>query len=1002
MPKFDTGVGVIQAKKVYKQHSVFLIILFSLFLSVPLCARGNQEIGLPKVDRLIKERNYNEAILELAAYMNENPEDFDGAQRRIKRIIDMRENYNKKAMELLLVLAEEPTNDKKKLEMIAFMETLEKNPNQATRDFIAGTKAAAQFTYYRARFDEIMNEANQLIDAREWARAPAVFNEGFSFYKTDFDEANDPETVSEVNRRLGNILSANASYVALQLPLETAVLEVRAALEAGDAPRIDTAFSSLAGVVEEYAKIRNRIAENGWFFEDSFIELQKTAEVVTENSFLPFALRFTLGRKTSNRFEGILGAMDSQYTVILGELDALTDQVLRSFWQSALSEAEAGRYDAMLQALDTSALIARSALRMDGPGRLFAYRDDTWGRRDQPKRTAELASVESVMRESSQYATLVRRFESLVSAGASPSGMTASPAGVRTYPDQTYASSQAKAAELDSIRAGIFESVRRAQGLASIGAYADDYSALLASLDEKVLGSRNALHEEMLRYLADSGGQILELRTGEYEGASAYLTGVQSTPDSPLLFYPAEALSAFNALRTGLISDLSSFNKVLTAQASLGTDIKVLEFYTAAIASLEERRSGLERLAGLTATGISRANSRILEAAVARQESERRYAQAQAALRRSDFPTARDNLQRSRDKASESLSIQESASFRLDTDRKLELLGAEITRIENESVVREVRALISSGKNFYYQGNFDQAEQVFIQAKTRWAVTNIEANAEVTNWLDIINIALSMKTGRTIPISEPLYPQLSQILSGANTLYSRGKELIESGKRAEGTAVLQEAKEKLQQLQLLYPLNQDAGQLTLLINQLIDPTQFRVFFRDKVESIRSNYRTERQTAYSDLLDLYQINPAYPGIRSLLTEIEYYLGIRIPPPDPKALARSAELTRLAQRTYDANRRTEFESALVQLDEAIKLNPDNSAAVALKDRVQTAIGGQSLAVLSAEDEAKYNRALQLLFSGAKYDALALVNELLQSPKSRNSSKVQDLKKRIESQL
>ena len=119
----------------------------------------------------------------------------------------------------------------------------------------------------------------------------------------------------------------------------------------------------------------------------------------------------------------------------------------------------------------------------------------------------------------------------------------------------------------------------------------------------------------------------------------------------------------------------------------------------------------------MTATGISRANSRILEAAVARQESERRYAQAQAALRRSDFPTARDNLQRSRDKASESLSIQESASFRLDTDKKLELLGAEITRIENESVVREVRALISSGKNFYYQGNFDQAEQVFIQAK---------------------------------------------------------------------------------------------------------------------------------------------------------------------------------------------------------------------------------------------------------------------------------------------
>ena len=136
--------------------------------------------------------------------------------------------------------------------------------------------------------------------------------------------------------------------------------------------------SSLAGVVEEYAKIRNRIAENGWFFEDSFIELKRRPKSLRKTLFFRSPCVLPLEGKPPNRFEGIL-ARWTQYTVILGELDALTDQILRSFWQSALSEAEAGRYDLCFRLL-ISVLIARSALRMDGPGRLFAYRDDTCGK----------------------------------------------------------------------------------------------------------------------------------------------------------------------------------------------------------------------------------------------------------------------------------------------------------------------------------------------------------------------------------------------------------------------------------------------------------------------------------------------------------------------------------------------------------------------------------------------------------------------------------------------
>ena len=70
--------------------TLILTIIVLLFLPFCAVAGGNPEKGLPKVDRLIKDRNYNAAILELAAYIQENPEDFDGAQQRIRRIIKLR------------------------------------------------------------------------------------------------------------------------------------------------------------------------------------------------------------------------------------------------------------------------------------------------------------------------------------------------------------------------------------------------------------------------------------------------------------------------------------------------------------------------------------------------------------------------------------------------------------------------------------------------------------------------------------------------------------------------------------------------------------------------------------------------------------------------------------------------------------------------------------------------------------------------------------------------
>jgi hypothetical protein len=115
----------------------------------------------------------------------------------------MREEYNDTAGALVNVLVDEPTNDEKKLTMIQSLETMEKNPNQTTQDFIAETKEAAQFTYYRAKFDEIMRDGNALIDQRRFVDAARKFTEGYGFYKTEFDEENaNTPLLAKVNETL--------------------------------------------------------------------------------------------------------------------------------------------------------------------------------------------------------------------------------------------------------------------------------------------------------------------------------------------------------------------------------------------------------------------------------------------------------------------------------------------------------------------------------------------------------------------------------------------------------------------------------------------------------------------------------------------------------------------------------------------------------------------------------------------------------------------------------
>ena len=153
-----------------------------------LFASGRKDANLTAADDLIAQGKLNEAMLFLEEYIKRRPEDFDGAQRRIDRIFALRNKYTDAANELIDVIIDEPLNDEKKLALVDRLERQESDPTETERAFVAETKIASQFTYYRAVFDSIMKEGAALLNGRRFTGAARRFADGLTLYRSDFYE----------------------------------------------------------------------------------------------------------------------------------------------------------------------------------------------------------------------------------------------------------------------------------------------------------------------------------------------------------------------------------------------------------------------------------------------------------------------------------------------------------------------------------------------------------------------------------------------------------------------------------------------------------------------------------------------------------------------------------------------------------------------------------------------------------------------------------------------
>ena len=1013
----STGNFVVKAYNC--SDKLMILIFFSIFLLfaaiLPVYAGGSRDQELSKADALIKEKEFDEAISILTEFSRNHPERFDEVQSRLRQIYKLREEFNRAAEELINTLLNDPDNNEKILELSTKLYSLEKGDSPLLVNFVSRTRGFSQFNVNRTMLRDILQKGGQQVKNRDSVAAMQTYAGGLTFMRDEFFTMGYGKEIEESVIRETN--RVNAMIASFQQAVSQAVSlssEVSRAISSGDMSRINQSITALMPAVDRLIALKNELYTAVNIFDDLLNQLQEDDPELGDRCHLAFLTVLINGRSGEAIQEGMLGAFDAAWKSSAGSnLDVLSSY-LETANNVALTSFNAGNYQAAIASLN------RIENYYGLAGQFFTkhlqYFRQTGAGSEKAQTISALGNT-IITVDIPQYAVLRALNEANMALRAAsniamrhsidPTSLTRWQEGRINVTAAFSAEQQAR----DAIKRTQSEIEDLTEKTGQINAEIKTYynvthiTNVLNAVEKYRLWLLNEEIQSARRYYTiahnNISGNIIagkeEMKTGRN-----YLDGIKTTDENgtdEIHYYPTEAMETLTRMNRALASELESNNAVLARYGEeadyITSNAEIIKINTGYRAVINEMSSLYSQ--GLTLAETARTRSTQAEAY--RQEAERLYRDGQAAYQRQDFELARERVTQAAGRINNSLEIQESPSLRSTWNMQLLNLGESISRAENEVIIAEVRGLLNTARSAYYAGNYQQAEDNLVRARNRWRVTNPEDNDEVLYWLGLIRTALSARTGRTIPVTAPLFAEMSQLNSQAHRSYEEGTRLINTGQRALGLAKLEEARRMTREVRLMFPFNQEAGILELRIEQFIDPRAFTASFELRLRTAVAGTRQRSLEAFADLQNLAEINPGYPNIRSILTQAEIDMGFRPPPPNPANIARSRDLTASVNRIIDGSLAALYNSALAQIDEAIALNPENADAMRAKDRLLARMSVPGTIVLSSEDEETYQRAMRELQAGNTVIARALIERLMQNPRNRNITKLVELQRRLQ---
>jgi len=988
-----------------------LIAVLSIY---PLCASGNSEEeqqGTPytidDAESYIDNKQYNEAMSVLVDIVRNDPEQMERAQKLILEIKQYRDQYNQKYEELMAVLFEEEDYEKS-LTLIQELESLDPNPNVATQGALTDARISAEFVYNRNVFTQIMDQALVFLNDEKYLQAINLYSTGFNLSKRTFDESNYDILIKEpAERSMNNLenlvtdletdwaeyLRNTQNYISNEIQADTAISQEQLFT---DLERLVT----LREQVYQYAEIMSR--QNQLVVSSS--------ENGQEDFYLSFMERFLQGRSTQENREGILAAMDLYIDQNLNLLVDYYDEKTSTLYQNGITQSDLGNWQNAIEAYGEAYGLSQEYLSFLNLGNRRIHIDDN----------QEMDKHSRIVRDNYQPLIVEQQALSLKSEGLIEigqgreflitqienfeNGVTEDLwaerellASLRPEYDILYIEVSNQFSELkdDPYSTELADSINSTQ-------FFKDYQELVNGLRKLNGQILTYLSEEELDPLIASEEDFSQRLTLNQQ----YIEGFDQTENEQTLRvrYPQRALNDMNLLEEQYITlqeNLENYLNLYRSEASNFTGLDQLDLNIQQGINLQEQvNRSLNLIRELSDQGLGFVNlaQRNLN------QGDTRYNTAETALDRLNFDQAKEQLENAQGFYNEAIAYNTDILSRDELDSRITDLQARIVDEENKQVIQEVRQLINNATSDYFQGLYLRSEATLSQAENRWFTTNVEENKEIQYWMNLVRAALSVESGRDLDQMNPLYQDITKLFNLAYSNYNKGKDFLDDGDRVSAIDRLNKANQFLNQILIPLPTNQDARVLKLKIQQLLDPAAFgetfREMFRGAQQKIQSG--TDLDTAYLDLKDLYSINPNYRGLANLILETEYLLGIKARPPNPADLRESAELYKNALAIYESNDVMFFESGIEQLDRAIELNPRNTDAIELKDLMAVYGTGQTTLVMSSADQLLFQQAEEKYINQEYFEAYQIVQRLLNNPENQNYSPLQELKRRIESNI
>ena len=993
----------------------FLILLL-LFLAPSIWGGGRKEDTMPQAQMLVQEKKYSEAINILADIVKNQPERLDEVEKLMSQIRSARAQYNNNYSELIQILKKETLTDSDVTEaynLITEMEKLDAAPDKAITGSFEKARRTIVFRYNDTRFREIMDEALVLIDRGQYWDAVSLYLQAIGLHGEIFREDYPEEVITEVEAVIAEV---NNDFKKIIAGKDDFIIKRDNSYLISDKDYyegISDEYAPLLSLISDMAVIRDKAVKEADYFDSKKNEIIREGEY--DIPFLSTISRTITGRASSEREEGLLYAVDSIWRSAVDQNLAILDEKRSEYYEKGLENFDSGSYFSASEEFRKSSGVSGvrkellsfwgysvspdmlSSLSKRDKNKIAKYVPEYIQAEKQGKAAFDYAVLSEIMSEADRIDKSYKSVESSDVLMEYREEIVRNRSVIdinRDVWNEIFNSSK-------SMSGGSLDLDKTVNLSSDMNTLFAKYSDYLSSLEIDLIKGRFELVYNPLKVKLENEAVLIDEAAALVEGIEETVGEGENTY-SGIVKYPAVARPALLSSRDKLEqyeSDYDVLNSNLSGEDNILKDSPGIQETLELISSDKTIISDLNNKIGMY---LIESDELLTQAEIHRTQGYKRLEEARVRLRQNRFTEARERLQEARESFRISLGFSEDPELRAFSDREILALSEDIIRLQTALVIETVRKNLNKARDLYVREQFGDAESLLINSQSMWKTVNTTENAEVQYWLNLVQTALSVRSGRVIAETDPLYSEMSQVINLARNDYIKARSLASEGKNEQAIGFLQSAEEKLLYVSIPFPMNQEASILSLEIQRIKDPDNFDQLFREKYNLAKERININPTESYILLKDLAEINPDYPGIKKAIYDTEIKLGMRTPPPDPAKIREAEDLYNKAYAIVSSNVKSSYPTALEYLNQAFVLNPDNSNVTYLKDRVQTEMGGSTTVVLSSYAQEQYRLAEQEFINGNYYASLAIVNKLLQDKRNRNYSPLLELKRRIDSKI